>query len=152
MNLEVLYTTEHSRRENTVFSRHVGGPSLRVSQLVVWSNTQSHCYPWIFPAPHKEVHNINKTYTVHTPPFMSWPGVFMSSDSMLSSSSNWPCHRLVFVSRTHFDFVFMLQKVRGSISGSKLGFHGSLCFLTRPSLSIKTKSSRFHFSFGVLPW
>ena len=83
-------------------AQHVGGPSLRASQLGVCTNTQSHCYPWIFPAPHKEVHNINKTCTVHTPPLMPWPGVFMSPASMLSSSSCCPCHRLVFVSQTHF--------------------------------------------------
>jgi hypothetical protein len=59
-------------------AQHVGGPSFRASQLGVFTNTQSHCNPWIFPVPHKKVHNINKTCTVHTPPFMPWPGVFMS--------------------------------------------------------------------------
>ena len=109
-----------SRRENTV-NDHRRDIHLRVhvirskrmrlpntledhrSEPHNWASAQqSHCYPWIFPAPHKEVHNINKTCTVHTPPLMPWPGVFMSPASMLSSASCCPCHRLVFVSQTHF--------------------------------------------------
>jgi hypothetical protein len=115
----------HSRRKNTVNDHR---------------RTQNHCYPCIFSTPHRKVHNINKTCTVYTPPLMTRPGVFMSPASLHSSSSCCPCHRLVFVSQTHFDLVFMFQKVRQSISGSKLEFHvfwgswktmGEACLKTR---------------------
>ena len=40
---------------------HVAGPSLRSSQLRVCTNTQSHCYSCIFPAPHSKVHTAKST-------------------------------------------------------------------------------------------
>jgi len=61
-----LFTRSFHSFKTYESDEHVGGPSFRSSQLGVFTYTQSHCYPCIFPEPHSKVHNINKIHTTHT--------------------------------------------------------------------------------------
>jgi hypothetical protein len=78
----------------------------------------SNCYPHIFPWPQSKVHKTSARHARSSHRHCSpWSGVFMVPDSFSFLVLCFPCHRLF--SKHEKNLVFIPEKVRRSISGSK---------------------------------